>query len=300
MKIKQNEGTTDRVIRIIIGSIALLGAYFWLGGLAQTIAYLVGIISLATGYVGFCGLYSVFGMSTCSVKKNKPLINTTVLLLIIAAAILIIGSFFSNTVTRKKFLENFNSMNNYYKQALFLTGQGKREEAKVQYDLLVSSYSDFSAKYLEYKPLVIRSDERFSQDLAEVSKIISSAKDGVYSGDLPATHKQLEAVRPIFQEMFKRNGFSMLSMALVDFHDIMEEIIAAADAKDIKQLLAVYPNVDNALVAIEKEDNSPEIQVIRKNLKDLKSLADSGKLDQLSAKAAELKTSFIKVYLVKG
>ena len=100
--------------------------------------------------------------------------------------------------------------------------------------------------------------------------------------------------------MFKRNGFSMLSMALVDFHDIMEEVIAAADAKDINQLLAVYPNVDNALVAIEKEDNSPEIQVIRKNLNDLKSLADSGKQGELSAKAAELKTSFIKVYLVKG
>lgn len=233
-------------------------------------------------------------------KKINSNSKTTVLLFVLTVAILAIGSFASMTITRKKFLENFNGMNGYYKQALFLTGQGKREESKVQYDLLASSYSDFSNKYSSYKPYVIRGDSKFDQDLKNVSKIISSSKDGVYSGDLPATHKQLEAVRPIFQEMFKRNGFSMLSMALVDFHDIMEEIITAADAKDVKQILAVYSSVDSALVAIEKEDNSPEIQVIRKNLVDLKALGETGKVDQLSAKAAELKSSFIKVYLVKG
>ncbi len=100
--------------------------------------------------------------------------------------------------------------------------------------------------------------------------------------------------------MFKRNGFSMLSMALVDFHDIMEEIIAAADEKDASRVISVYPKVNEALAAVEKEDSSNEIQLIRKNLDSLKQLAEENRSDQLSAKAAELKTSFIKVYLVKG
>ncbi len=233
-------------------------------------------------------------------KKINSNSKTTVLLLILTVVLLAIGSFASITITRKKFLENFNGMNGYYKQALFLTGQGKREEAKVQYDLLVSGFASFSAKYSNYKPYVIRTDYQFDQDLKSVSQIISSAKDGVYNGDLPATHKQLEAVRPIFQEMFKRNGFSMLSMALVDFHDIMEEIITASDAKNSAEVLKVYPKTDLALKAIEVEDNSAEIKVIRKNLDDLKSLAEQGKDTSLSAKAGELKSSFIKVYLVKG
>ncbi len=229
--------------------------------------------------------------------QNKKI---TSLLFALSVVILALGSVVSLTITRKKFLENFNSMNNFYKQTLFLTGQSKREEAKIQYDQLVTSFSEFKTKYSSYKPYVIRADSQFDQDLEVVSKIIVSTKDGVYSGDLPATHKQLEEVRPIFQEMFKRNGFSMLSMALVDFHDIMEEIIAAADEKDTKKFLEVYPKVDAALIAIEKEDDSTEIKLIRKNLNDLKTLGETGKVDELPAKAAELKASFIKVYLVKG
>ncbi len=67
--IKQNEGTFDRVIRVVIGSVALLAGFFWLGGTAQTIAYVVGIVALATGLIGFCGLYSIIGISTCKTKK---------------------------------------------------------------------------------------------------------------------------------------------------------------------------------------------------------------------------------------
>jgi len=226
--------------------------------------------------------------------------KVTLILAGISLAILVIGSYVSITITRKKFLEDFNRMNGYYKQALFLTGQSKRDEAKQQYDLWRTAFGEFSKKYATYRPLAIRADAKFSSDLNTVEEIITAAKDGVYTGDLPATHKQLETVRPIFQEMFKRNNFSMLSMALVDFHDLMEKTIAAADAKDSQSLLASYPEVDNALKAIEKEDNSSEVQTIRKNLEELKSLANENNSNALSAKAAELKTSFIKVYLKKG
>jgi len=224
----------------------------------------------------------------------------TIGLLILAIAIITFGAFGSVVVTRKRFLEDFNRMNSYYKQALFLTGQSKREEASKQYDLLTTEYMRFSAKYTAYRPYAIKNDSKFGTDLINVGKIIASTKDGVYSGDLPSTHKELEAIRPIFQEMFKRNGFSMLAMALVDFHDKMEEIIAAADAKNNELVISIYPKVNESLVAIEKEDASSEIQIIRKNLDSLKQLAEEGKSDELGAKAAELKASFIKVYLVKG
>ncbi len=191
-------------------------------------------------------------------------------------------------------------MNGYYKQTLFLTGQSKRDESKQQYDLLVNTYSDFSNKYKVYRPYAIKNDTKFTDDLNAVQKIISANKDDVYTGDLPQTHKQLELIRPIFQEMFKRNNFSMLAMTLVDFHDLMEEVITAADAKDANKLLEVYPKVSASLEAVEKEDNSPEIQVIRANLNNLKNLAEQNKNDDMPAKAAELKASFVKVYLKKG
>jgi len=67
--IKQNEGTFDRVTRVVIGSVALLAGFFWLSGTLQTVAYVVGVISLVTGLIGFCGLYSIFGISTNNSKK---------------------------------------------------------------------------------------------------------------------------------------------------------------------------------------------------------------------------------------
>ena len=233
-------------------------------------------------------------------KVTKFHHKTTVLLFILTVFILIAGSFASVTITRKKFLEDFNRMNGYYKQTLFLTGQTKRDEAKVQYDHLLTAYSDFKNKYEVYRPYVIRNDHEFSKDLTSVEGMISSVKDGIYTGDLPQVHKELEAIRPVFQEMFKRNGFSMLSMALVDFHDIMEKLISAADAKDAKTLLDVYPQADQTLQLIEHEDTSSDIRTIRKNLTDLYDLALSGKTSDMSSKAAQLKASFIKVYLQKG
>ena len=61
---KKNVGSVDRVIRIVLG-IGMIGAgiYYgsWLGA--------IGLIPLLTGILGTCGLYSLFGISTCKINK---------------------------------------------------------------------------------------------------------------------------------------------------------------------------------------------------------------------------------------
>ena len=56
----RNEGSLDRIVRVVLG-IALLAyaavAHNWLG--------LIGIVPLATGLVGFCPLYRLIGRSSC-------------------------------------------------------------------------------------------------------------------------------------------------------------------------------------------------------------------------------------------
>ncbi len=66
--LKQNESTTDRVIRVVIGIIALLVGYKMLNGIMQTIAYVIGAVALTTGVIGFCGLCALLGIST---RKTK-------------------------------------------------------------------------------------------------------------------------------------------------------------------------------------------------------------------------------------
>jgi hypothetical protein len=56
---KQNVGSVDRIIRIVIGiAIAMLGIVFksWLG--------LIAIVPFATAVVSSCPLYLPFGIST--------------------------------------------------------------------------------------------------------------------------------------------------------------------------------------------------------------------------------------------
>ena len=68
---KTNEGTTDRIIRAVVGIAALLGAFaLGQGTLGFVLLIVVGAVLLVTAAVGFCPLYRVFGISTCPVARD--------------------------------------------------------------------------------------------------------------------------------------------------------------------------------------------------------------------------------------
>ncbi|MFT6452509.1 MAG: hypothetical protein ACJA06_002011 [Halocynthiibacter sp.] len=66
--LKKNVGKLDRILRIVIG-LALIAAFFLYPEANYRALYLIGIIPLVTGLVGSCGLYRVFGLSTCPMQK---------------------------------------------------------------------------------------------------------------------------------------------------------------------------------------------------------------------------------------
>lgn len=64
---KINVGTTDRVVRALAGLILIalaatgtVGAWGWI----------VGGVVLATGVIGFCGAYTLFGINTCALPRK--------------------------------------------------------------------------------------------------------------------------------------------------------------------------------------------------------------------------------------
>lgn len=66
---KKNMGLTDKVIRIIV-VIVLLTLFFTktISGTLGIIAIAVSVIFLITSLIGFCPLYTLFGISTCKKK----------------------------------------------------------------------------------------------------------------------------------------------------------------------------------------------------------------------------------------
>ncbi|MDH4107162.1 MAG: DUF2892 domain-containing protein [Gammaproteobacteria bacterium] len=61
----RNEGTADRAVRVGVGLILL--SLVFIG--PQTPWGWIGIVPVATGLMGWCPAYTLFGMSTCKVRK---------------------------------------------------------------------------------------------------------------------------------------------------------------------------------------------------------------------------------------
>jgi len=65
---KTNEGTADRILRIVAGivllSLTVVGP--------KTNWGLIGIVPLVTGLVGTCPLYSILGLNTCPKTSAGP------------------------------------------------------------------------------------------------------------------------------------------------------------------------------------------------------------------------------------
>ena len=63
---KTNVGGIDKILRVVVGialiamaALGVVGAWGW-----------IGVVPLLTGLFGVCPAYSLFGMNTCSMRKN--------------------------------------------------------------------------------------------------------------------------------------------------------------------------------------------------------------------------------------
>jgi hypothetical protein len=65
----KNIGSTDRILRIVLGAGLLLWFFLDQGTGAWHYAKLIGVIPLLTGLISSCPLYTVLGMSTCPTKR---------------------------------------------------------------------------------------------------------------------------------------------------------------------------------------------------------------------------------------
>jgi hypothetical protein len=68
---KKNMGNADRIVRILLAAVF---AYLYFGGIVTgtlgLVLVILGGVFVLTSLVNFCPLYSLFGISTCPVKKS--------------------------------------------------------------------------------------------------------------------------------------------------------------------------------------------------------------------------------------
>jgi hypothetical protein len=59
-----NEGTWDRVIRVLVAVALGYAAWVTWPGTISLVSLVIGAIALITGLAGWCPAYAIFGMST--------------------------------------------------------------------------------------------------------------------------------------------------------------------------------------------------------------------------------------------
>ena len=62
----KNIGTIDKGLRIIVGL-----ALITYGIITESFIGIVGIIPLGTALIGLCPIYSILGISSCTIKEDK-------------------------------------------------------------------------------------------------------------------------------------------------------------------------------------------------------------------------------------
>jgi hypothetical protein len=71
----KNEGTIDRVLRVLGGLALLIGAWFFLGlaegSMLGLVAAIVAAVLIGTGAAGICPAYCLFGIRTCPVRPAQ-------------------------------------------------------------------------------------------------------------------------------------------------------------------------------------------------------------------------------------
>jgi hypothetical protein len=65
---KTNVGGLDRILRIVVGLVLLVGFFLGWGGSLNWLL-LIGIVPLATGIFQTCPAYGLLGINTCPMKR---------------------------------------------------------------------------------------------------------------------------------------------------------------------------------------------------------------------------------------
>lgn len=69
---EQNVGERDRLLRTIFGVYGMLLGFLFIQGVIGTLVGVIALISLITGIVGWCGIYTLLGISTVTADAGAP------------------------------------------------------------------------------------------------------------------------------------------------------------------------------------------------------------------------------------
>lgn len=199
----KNLGTMDRLLRVILAEICILVAFFWATEVWQIPLYLIAGVMLLQAGTASCSVYTLLGWNRCEIIRRKDK-NIKTAFVVTALLLAVVGSFASAVLTKNIFLDDLGSVNESYTLALLSTGQGETGNATVQQEKLESAFAVFQDKYSKYRPLTVKFDGNFTDQMNNISAAIAGSKDELLQGNLTSAHEVLNKAGPIIEMMQDR------------------------------------------------------------------------------------------------
>jgi hypothetical protein len=198
----KNLGTVDRLVRAIVAELCILAAFFWAGREWEIPLYLIAAVMLFQAGTGTCGAYRLLGRNTCERVKRRD--TNLVRAFALAAVILAVaGSYASIALTNNIFQDDLGTVNETYSLALQYAGAGQRQEAVLQYGRLESAFAAFQKKYSAYRPMAVKFDGNFTDEMNNISAAIAGANESISLGNLTRGRDMLQKAGPALQELKK-------------------------------------------------------------------------------------------------
>jgi hypothetical protein len=297
VNLPKNVGTLDRFLRALIAEALFILAFFWSKGIIRVTLFICTAILLISIITSFSLVYAVLALSTKIKPYEESIAPKRKILLIILIIFLIGCSIISYYYTRQQFLQQVDNLEASYKPLLLSTIQEKRKDSITNYEIFKEQFDFFYNSYSDYRPVVIRLDSEFTNDLTEIKLLIEHSRAKVIYGNITAAYLELDLIRPILNNMLRRNGLDNIKVQLVDLQEAIDLIADSAKKGDANEVISRYYLANEKLKDVEVKINTTEMQFVREHLNALQSLAKQKDIDKLPSKAAELKSSYLRVYL---
>lgn len=238
-------------------------------------------------------------------KKNKKIIIYSISIVFVILLV-IGGTFIYRQKTQEAFGQSYNLMNANYKAVLFASGQEKPETAA----LMLAYQESFKTFYDAYSvnPISPYSDDgEWKISLDKIGATIMRADILIKENKSKDAHLELEQVRQVWQETFKRNNVTMLGFYLTEFHDIMEKAIEESEQGDFEKLDVICVDMNTAWTEVvnTQTDFSTDKDYVDKITAETTTInvfcdAVKNRQDTIKTIAPQLKSGFIPFYLKYG
>jgi hypothetical protein len=199
----KNLGLMDRLIRVLLAELCVLVAFFWVAEEWQIPLFLIAGVMMLQAATASCGVYTLLGRNSCEkvVRKDKNLMAAFVASALFLATAGSIGSY---VMTEDILKEDVGALNESYSLALQSSAEGERDEAIESYADLNGTWMAFVEKYSKYRPMVVRFDDSFPQEMNNISAALFGSKEDIYWGNLSRSHEMLLTAGPDINKMLER------------------------------------------------------------------------------------------------